>query len=109
MSHLYLRKADDYKGNPSFEIVFSERRGPALKINRRYLVYTLPVPIDGHWLVRVSRNSLSSSESDEVIGVTSHQDRIPQKTLEYARTFSQALAVTHGLDLIVELEEPEKD
>ncbi len=57
-----------------------------------YFFYTPKKPIDGHWLTRVTVSSRKDGytptpKRDPVVGVTSHEDGIPQKTHESARRY----------------------
>lgn len=69
------------------------------------LVYGSGQEIDGHWLVRITnpeRPRLSDLIHDEVIGVTSHRDRLDAKTSECARNYAREYALASQCEFVDE-------
>ncbi|MBS3079777.1 hypothetical protein J4218_06660 [Candidatus Pacearchaeota archaeon] len=87
----FKRRSEDYQGNPVFSIAHLNGNESRLIS----LVYTPESEIDGHWLVR--RTELECARildpnHDVVIGITSHRDRIHDKSYWCARGYAEQCA-----------------
>jgi len=84
----FKRRDEDYQGHPVFSV--TQLNGESSRLI--CLVYTPDLELDGHWLVRRTEDEcarIMDTDHDRVLGVTSHKDRIHDKSYWCGRGYAE--------------------